>query len=177
MKFKKIILILAFSVWLIGIFSGIMDVGVFIPREEYKTFSYLFSFIISTVFVFLIFVDNHGSSDTKNKKDFFIAFFGFIVIFHFYLVGMFYGFPAIFQYFTSEQKIITKNVIYKHYNSGRNGNKCYYHFAVEDSFYYGRICTDKQTLDKLNINDKIILSGRQNMFGFYCKDFKYQNIK
>lgn len=160
--------------WLLGIFLLTLDVGIFIPSENYKIISYLSSLFLSVALIFILFVyiPLHDSRQKKKIGNVILAFLGFIVLFHFYLVGFFHGFPGVYQYLSSEEKIITKNLVFKYYHSGQGG-KCYNHFTVENSFYFGKICTDEETLNKLKIGDKIILFGHQNTFGFYSKKFEY----
>jgi len=165
------------SLWLIGIFLLAIDVGIFIPSENYKAISYLTSFFLSAALVFVLFmyIPMRNKQNKNYGKAILLAFLGFVVLFHFYLVGFFHGFPGVLQFVRSEKTVMTKNLVFKYYHSGRGG-KCYNSFTVDDSFYFGKVCTDEQTLNELNIGDEIILYGHQNIFGFYSKKFESKKI-
>lgn len=178
LKYRLILmlfLIFAIVLWLSGIFLLFLDVGIFIPSESYKIFSYSIAFFLATSLVYILFV--YIPMREKQNKNYIqaslLALFGFIVVFHFYLVGFFHGFPGILQFLNSTKTVMTKNLVFKYYHNGQGG-KCYNSFTIEDSFYFGRVCTDKETLKKLNIGDEIVLYGHKNVFGFYSKKFKYE---
>lgn len=178
MKYKLpllIFLIFALVLWLTGIFLLALDVGIFIPSENYKIISYFISFVlaVSLVYILFVYIPLRNNQNKNYGLSLVLAFFGFIVVLHFYLVGFFHGFPGILQFVSPTKTVMTKKLVFKYYHSGRGG-KCYNHFTVEDSFYFGRVCTDEETLNNLNIGDEIVLYGHQNIFGFYSKKFEYK---
>lgn len=178
MKYKSpllIFLIFALVLWLTGIFLLALDVGIFIPSENYKIISYFISFVlaVSLVYILFVYIPLRNNQNKNYGLALVLAFFGFIVVFHFYLVGFFHGFPGILQFVSSTKTVMTKNLVFKYYHNGQGG-KCYNSFTLEDSLYFGRVCTDEETLNKLNIGDEIILYGHQNIFGFYSKKFEYE---
>ena len=166
---QRIVIIIILTFWFLSLtllIFDFIDSFIFIPSKEYKYFAYIYSALASS---FLI-----QQFKAKAKKDLmlknpFVMLFVFIGFFHLYLVGLFSGVPHLLQYFPSAIVNIEKQVLDKHYKQGRSGNFCYYQIKIAHSFYYGRICTTKNILDIVKVEDKIQLRGKKNIFGFFSK--------
>ncbi len=167
------IIILAILIFLLTSFALIVfRVNTFIPSIQYKVFSYLYSLISIAFLVYVFFINNPNLNEDKKRKSVFMAPIAFLVLYFLSLSGMFYGISSVLQYLPTQDRVLTKKVLFKYENIGRASNVC--GFDVEDSFFYGRTNTDKKTLAYIHIGNNVIFYGKENIFGFYSNKFKIE---
>jgi len=166
---KKIV-ISAILIFLVTSFALIIfRVNTFIPSIQYKVFSYLYSLISIAFLVYVFFINNPNLNEDKKRKSVFMDPISFLVLYFLSLSGMFYGVSSVLQYLPTQDRVLTKKVLFKYENIGRASNV--YGFEVEDSFFYGRTNTDKKTSASIHIGDNVIFHGKENIFGFYSNKF------
>jgi hypothetical protein len=169
---KKIIILLILIVLITSFALIIFRVNTFIPSIQYKVFSYLYSLISIVFLVYAIFIDNPNLNEDKKRKNIIVVPMAFFVLYFLSLSGMFYGISGVLQYLPSQDRTLTKKVILKYENTGRASNV--HGFKVEDSYFYGNTRTDKKTLTSIDIGDKVIFYGKENLFGFYSNKFEVE---
>jgi len=173
MNKKKVLVLLLFFFFLASTFLlTLNNMVIFRPSYEYKIFAYLTAFILSFSLVYLLWF----SDPTINQKTKVFTPFIFLLFMHFYLVGMFSGFPQIYFYFSYPYFNQTHSILSKHHRTNRYG-KSFYILNIEDSSYYGELYIDKKTFESVELyyNRYITLSGRKNTFGFYAAFYMYNS--
>ncbi len=137
----------------------------FLPSKYYQLFTYIFAPLFTIIGIYSLIFD---IPQKKNKVLLFI--FGIIIFTHFNLIALSHEIPKVFQLLPSTNIVVTLNVIDKI----KTTRSCSYQIYLLDSFYYGRICLNKNDFNNIKINDKIVLYGKKNILGFYILSYKIQ---
>ena len=177
-KTYKLFYRIYFPIVMLGMFSQ----DTFVPTQGYKTFSYLFIWILS---IWITIISTPYMKE-KAKKNFLtkiipielLSLMAVVVFAHFNALFFFKSVPLLTKYIATSERTINYPVKYKGVRDKRAFLACDQFIQLENSNYYGKLCVTKKFYDtKRNFDmlkhkwDTVKVFERKNIIGNYIEQY------
>jgi len=182
-KISKKLYKLFYSIYFPVVILGMFSQNTFVPSQGYKTFSYLFVWILA-IWITIVSIPYMRE---KAKKQFLgkyiptelLSLMAVIVFAHFNALLLFKSVPLLTKYIATSERIINYPIKYKGVRDTRAFLACDQFLQLEDSGYYGKLCVTKKFYDtKRNFDminhkwDSVKVFERKNMIGNYIEKYE-----
>lgn len=172
LKISKNVYKLFYAIYIPIVMLGMFSQNTFIPSQGYKTFSYLFIWILAI----LITIVSIPYMKEKAKKQFvgkyipteLLSLMAVVVFAHFNALLFFKSVPLLTKHFITSERVINYPIIRKGTRDNRAILACDQFLKLDSSSYYGKLCIPKRIYDVLpNRLNSIKVSEKRNIFGSY----------
>lgn len=163
---------LFYAIYIPIVMLGMFSQNTFIPSQGYKTFSYLFIWILAIwmIIVSIPYMEEKAKKQSLGKyiPTELLALMTIVVFAHFNALLFFKSVPLLTKHFSTSERIINYPVLRKGTRNNRAILACDQFLKIDNSSYYGKLCIPKRIYDVLpNRINSIKVSEKRNIFGSY----------